>query len=288
MQHLTVNILNSSLLKANNKRGFIFLLCSFYINFLAAQSLVLSFEKEVPIEEVAAVSMDRNGYFYLADFNGNVRKLNAEGVEIYKFSPDKPGIATNLESWQTLRTLVFYADFQEYVFLDRFLNSSPLYNIEQAGFGFVSLLTLSEDNQLWLFDNENISLTKYDYNTNQITLRAPINNYVISENNNLNFLKTYQQQLFLNDKLTGILVFDIFGNYIKTLPYPGLDYFNFYKNSIYFIKENNIVLIDLYSLSQREITLPDEKPYAFAFVQDDHVVLIDKKAMSFYKIKKKP
>ncbi len=255
---------------------------------LCAQTYLLNLEKKVPINETAAVSIDRNGFYYLADFNGDVHKLDQQGKEVNKYSPDKPGVATNLEAWQTLRTLVFYADFQEFVFLDRFLNFSPLYSIAQAGVGFISLLTLSEDNQIWLFDNENIRLIKYDYNTNQITLTSPIINYVIQENNNLNYLKTYQQQLFLNDKLNGILVFDNFGNYVKTLPFIGLEYFNFYKNKIYFIDQENIILFDLYTLKQEEIALPEDKNYNFVFLEENQVVLIEKETMYFYSLQKKP
>ena len=238
---------------------------------VAAQQTLPQWLKSIPISQPTALSKDRKGNIYIANDAGDVLQFDIDGNLINTYSPDKPGVVTLIEAWAALRILIFYQDFQEYLFLDRFLNASPYYQIDHEDVGFSSLLTLAEDNNLWLIDNENLNLVKFDITTNQVLINTSLNNYILMEGNDLNFIRAYQQQVFINDAGNGILVFDNFGNYIKKLPVKGLDYFNFQKDELYYLSDGAIHFINLYSLQERTIPLGAKKRY-------HSVLLIDNKA----------
>ena len=238
---------------------------------VAAQQPLPRWLKSIPVSQPSALSKDRKDNIYIANDAGDVLQFDINGNRINTYSPDKPGVVTLIEAWAALRILIFYQDFQEYLFLDRFLNASPYYQIDHENVGFSSLLTLAEDNNLWLIDNENLNLVKFDITTNQVLINTSLNNYILMEGNDLNFIRAYQQQVFINDAGNGILVFDNFGNYVKKLPVKGLDYFNFHQDELYYVYGDAIHFINLYSLRERTIPLGAEKQY-------HSVLLIDNKA----------
>ncbi|MDN5212386.1 hypothetical protein QQ020_10030 [Fulvivirgaceae bacterium BMA12] len=250
----------------------------------SGQSTTLQWEKSIPITQPSAISKDRNGFIYCANDLGDVIKYDHAGNIINTYSPDKPGVITLIEAWPALRTLVFYADFQEYLFLDRFLNASPNYQVSRENIGFSVLLTLSEDNNLWLVDNESLNLIKFDNTTDQILINASLNNYILEANNRLNFIKAYQQQVFINDANAGILVFDNLGNFMKKLPVKGLGYFNFLKDELYYLSDNTINFIHLYNLQERSVTIRSDKDYQNVLLVKDKAFLIGPRAIDIYRV----
>ena len=250
---------------------------------VTGQPTLLKHQKSIPASNPTAISKDRNGYIYIANDTGDIIQYDSNGNQTNTYSPDKPGEVTLIEAWSALRILIFYADFQEYLLLDRFLNASPHYQISNEGVGFSSLLTLAEDNNLWIVDNENLNLIKFDKYTNQVLINTSLNNYILIEDNTLNFIKAYQQQIFINDAASGILVFDNFGNYVKKLPITGLAYFNFLKDELYYLSNGAINFINLYSLKERTIPL-DSKVYDKVLLVDNNAFLIGKEAVDIYKL----
>lgn len=263
--------------------SFFALICLVILN-VSGQSSLLQWHKSIVLSNPTAISKDRNGYIYLANDKGDITQYDDNGNVINTYSPDKPGIVTLIEAWPVLRILVFYADFQEYILLDRFLNTSPYYRISGEEVGFSSLLTLAEDNNLWLVDNENLNLIKFDNTTNQVLINASLNNFILAEDNDLNFMKAYQQQVFINDANGGILVFDNFGNYVKKLPLTGLSYFNFLKDELYYLSGDAIHFIHLYSLQERTISLKTDKTYKSVLLINNKVILIGQKTMDIFKL----
>lgn len=248
------------------------------------QSLLPRLKKSIDISNPGALSKDRRGYVYIANDAGDVIQYDFNGNKVNTYSPDKPGIVTLIEAWAALRILVFYEDFQEYLFLDRFLNASPYYQIGRENVGFSTLLTLAEDNNLWLIDNETLNLIKFDNTTDQILINTSLSNYILVANNNLNFMRAYQQQVFINDATSGILIFDNFGNYVKKLPLTGLGYFNFHKDELYYLSDGAINFINLYSLQERSIRLGLDKTYDKVLLARNNAFLFRKEAVDVFEL----
>lgn len=246
--------------------------------------MLLQKEKSIAISNPTALSKDRNGYIYIADDAGDIIQYDFNGNKINTYSPDKPGVVTLIEAWPALRILVFYQDFQEYLLLDRFLNASPYYQVDRNDVGFSTILTLAEDNNLWLIDNESLNLIKFDNTTNQVLISTSLSNYILADNNDLNFIKAYQQQVFVNDATSGILIFDNFGNYIKKLPVRGLHSFNFHKDELYYMTDGAINFINLYSLKERSIPVGPDGHYNSVLLVNEKAFLIGKENVDVFKL----
>ncbi|GAB5523596.1 MAG: hypothetical protein Roseis2KO_14680 [Roseivirga sp.] len=234
---------------------------------------------------VVNASTDRQGNLYVASNNGDIDRFDKSGDLAYHFSPDKKGNATLIEAWQGLRTFVFYRDFQQYLFLDRFLNNSTPFDIGNGLSTYFELGTIAGDNNLWLIDQQELTLKKLDIEISEFLVETPLNLNLDPDNYELSFIREYQNLLFISDKSSGVLVFDNLGNYLESLPLTGLNHFSFSGNELLGLNAtgDKAMLIDIYTKKEREISLPDPS-YQFVFMENSRLYCVAAKRIDIFKL----
>ncbi|MFL5731022.1 MAG: hypothetical protein ACJ75J_16160 [Cytophagaceae bacterium] len=244
--------------------------------------------KSVSTLPVQKVSIDRYNFIYYADDRGNVYKYDQEGNLLLTFSPRKNSDVTLLEAWRNVNILVFYRNYQEFIFLNRFLTETPNFILDEEGqdqdksVGFARLATFTGDNNLWIIDDDDFSLKKLDLTYNKLIIHTPLELVLDKKTYDFNFMREYQNLLFVNDKNSGILVFDNLGNYKSKLEFKGLNYFSFQGNSLYFIEDGHIRLYDIYTGEESKIKLPEGKQFQYALLGDKRAYLFTDKSMEVY------
>ncbi|MDA0194383.1 MAG: hypothetical protein O2887_02285 [Bacteroidetes bacterium] len=234
--------------------------------------------REIITKGVVSVSQDRNGSIYVADKFGNLNRYSANGDLELTYSTPKRGAVTLLEAWPTLNILLFYQDFQSITLLDRFL--TPIVAIDlNDKVGFVRLATFNYESNFWLIDDSDFSLKLWDRRLDQITVVTPFNLLLNPDKYAITFMREYQNQLFISDLKSGILIFDNLGNYLRTLPFKGVEYFNFFGNEIYFLSDDGLNYYNIYSFEKRLVAV---KPTKFALDQKNGLVLIDENMIGIY------
>ena len=71
------------------------------------------------------------------------------------------------------------------------------------------------------------------------------------------FMFDNNDRLYVNDSTLGILVFDVFTNYIKTIPIKGIVDFKILGDDLYFSKNQVLYGYKLKGLLQKSVQLPD-------------------------------
>jgi hypothetical protein len=259
---------------------FPFLYLTGFLHICSGQSLQLI--TTIPVNKPEKVSIDRFNNIYIAEAKGNIHQFNSGGKLLQTFSPTKPGKISHIEAWQAVTIFVFYQDFQQALFLDRFLTPSPPISLNDLHNGFIRLATISNDQNLWMIDETDLSLKKYNLKQNNYTINSPLNLQLEQKKMDLNLIKEYQNLLFINDRINGILIFDILGNYLRKIPEKEIDYFNFLKNEIYYLQNNEIRLINIYDQKERIITIPDQEPYKFALATENQIFLISDSSLKIF------
>jgi hypothetical protein len=124
MANLSKDSLNSKSLRTN-----IILIFLVFSSFAVSAQV---WEKITTVDlnqNIEQVSIDRQGNLYMEVESGAIEKYNRNGVFQRHFSPNKKSNPSLIEAWQGLRVFVFYKGFQEYLFLDRLMNSSERYTL---------------------------------------------------------------------------------------------------------------------------------------------------------------
>lgn len=237
----------------------------------------------VEIKEPTEVSIDRAGNIYFATFNGDIIKYTPLLKEKFIFSPFNPNTTTILEAWQGLRIFSFHRDLQQYRLINRNLSLNEDYSFPTDVIGFAEIATPSYDNNIWVIDQIDFSLKKYDIFSKRVSSRTPLDQVLNPDNYEFLHCKEYQNRLFVSTRNYGILIFDNFGNYIKTYQNKGISFFNFWKDTIYFLEGNTLVKLNLYNEEAVNYELPSQMKWLFVLVFEDRTYLFSKDKLLVYK-----
>lgn len=229
--------------------------------------------RTIKLATTGVASLDRRGTLYVVDRQNNIVQLGAEGQALNTYSPALPGHIAQLEAWNTTKILAFYDDRQQLLLLDRFL--APLTQVRTADFldGTVRAATIAPDERLWLFDESNIALEQFDLNQQRPTITTPMDLLVGRSKPDFRFLRQYQNNVYLVDRVGGILVFDNLGNYRKKLPFTGLNYVGFLGDELYYVADTTLHFFHLYNFTDRVLPLPTS-PVQQVLVSDQYVYVL--------------
>jgi len=251
--------------------------------FIQGQHLESITEVDLP-GIIEHVSTDNSGNLFLATEDGLIFKYTSAGDSLLAFSPRKKSSIDLLEAGTGLKIFVFYRDFQEFIFLDRFLISSPYYSFNPDYVGFASLVTIGSDNDLWLLDQVDFSLKKYNVNTNVLEIASPLDLLMDPNNYQALFMKEYQNLVFISDINSGLYVFDNLGNYKKKIPVTGFSNFNFINDHLYYIRDGFLHMVNLYNGATSGIPLPPQENAKFVLMTEKNVFLISGKKLKILRI----
>jgi hypothetical protein len=238
----------------------------------------------IPISYPTSVSVDRKGDFYIADREGNINKYNTEGEHLLNYSPQKIGEISLLESWFAIRSFAFYRDYQEYLFLDRFLVPSPVYTLPEDLIGFARIATVAIDDNIWIVDDADMSLKKLDRANQFLLLNFPLIPVINDPDHGINYIREYQNQLFINNEKEGIMVFDNLGNYKFTIQEKGLNFFSFADDEVCFLREGELVFINIYDRKKRSVRLISDTAYLFCLAINNRIILIARNHAEIYSV----
>lgn len=204
------------------------------------------------------ISVSRQGNIFAALSKGDVLMLDSSGKIVQRFSPRKPARIHLLEAWNGLRILAFSRDFQSYFLLDRFLLSDGPVSLENDNGGYIRLLAPSQDGNLWVFDEATFQLKKINPANGNTIFSTPLDLVLSGKPHELSFMREYQNQLYIADKLGQILVFDQTGTFRKKLPLENCSWFGFEGEELYAIQGDSLVYFHPFLLSMRKKSLPEE------------------------------
>jgi hypothetical protein len=201
------------------------------------------------------MTTDNQGNLYVVKAN-ELAKYDKTGKQLYKYSNKSFGNITSVDVSNMLRILVFYKDFLQVVFLDNTLseNGDPI-NLEEIGFQRSQLVCSSNNSGMWIYDQQNFELTRLDQNllkTQQTgNLDATLNAVILPD-----YLMEYNNKVYLNNPTTGILIFDIYGTYYKTIPVKNVQRFQPIGDWIYFIADKKVKAYNTITTEEKQFDTP--------------------------------
>jgi len=223
---------------------------------------------------------DNQGSIYLV--NGNeLTKYDNVGRQLYKYSNKNFGNISFVDATNLLRILVFYKDFLQVVLLDNTLsiNGNPI-NLESIGFQQAQLVCSSNNSGIWIYDQQNFNLIRLDQNLLQSQQTGNLS-ALLSTTLQPNSLIEYNNRLYMNNFGKGLLIFDVYGTYYKTISIQGASLFQPIGDWIYFMSNNKLKAYNLESTQEKEFSLPNSEFTSFR-VELNNFILSNNKAIFIY------
>ena len=279
-------MLYSALMSSNlsNMKVKFILLFSISLSFMINAQALRKLHEFKPAEAPVAISIDRNGKLYFGSQDGVVSRYDKEGNLEFNNAPSKRYKITLIEAWQGLKTFVYSAPFQEYIFLDRFFNNSEFYHVEKNDLrSFDGLATIENDQTLWAFNTESQTLRKIDLFNNEVIFDNQLNLTLDIDEIDPEHIRVYQNLVFISEKDHGIAIFDNLGGFLDFIPKKGIAYFSFNKNEIILYDGKSLQLIDIYKKTKREIALGNLS-FDYVMMENNQIIGISAKTIQRFEI----
>lgn len=221
-----------------------------------------------------------NFYFIQKDI---ITKFSPKLDTLFQQSFKLAGDLTSMDVGQSLKILLYSQDQNIIAYLDNTLTmkESPIYMADK-GLYMAELVTLSMlNNDLWVYNAENFALEKYNQNFKRVFKSENLASLLYQELRP-NYLVESEDQLYLNNPDHGVLVFDVYGTFLKTLPIKRVSKIRVLDKKIFYIKNDFIHYYDEKTLNTDKFKLP-VKGIKYFCVSGEYLVLYDGKFIHFYK-----
>lgn len=159
--------------------------------------------------------VDNVGNIYIVINDQQLKKLNDKGDSVAVYNDVKRyGKIYSVDVSNPFKILVFYKETSTIVVLDRLLSTKNTIDLRRSGIQQVSVVRLSYDNNIWLYDELEARIRKIDDNGKLLMESADLRT-VFEEAPSFQFLFDDNRSLYLYDKSKGWFVFDYYGGFVK-------------------------------------------------------------------------
>ena len=220
---------------------------------------------------------------YLITEKNQLKKIRANGDSLAVFNDVKKyGNPTLLDVSNPLKVLLYYKNFSTVIILDRFLAVRNTINFRNQNIFKVKTLATSYDNNIWIFDEQNISLKKINdegkvlsetLDLRQLFDTVPSPGQITDKNN----------FVYLYDEYRGFYIFDYYGSFKNNLPFLNWKHIAVYGNKIMGFKGDTFYSYEINSFNLKSYKLPIFfKDYMDIKTMNGKIYLLKKTGVEIY------
>jgi hypothetical protein len=235
-------------------KGFKLLYILMFIGSVCMAQSKFSLNTTIPIK-ADFFTTDKQGNVYIVKAN-ELSKYTKAGKLLYKYSNKNFGNIDFVDASNLLRLLVFYKNFSQVVFLDNTLTlSADPVSLDRMGFQQTQLICSSYNNGMWLYNQQNLELVRLNQ-TFEKTQQTGNLSLLLNQNLLPDNLMEFDNKVYLNNPSTGILIFDIYGTYYKTVGVKNVKCFQPIADWVYYMADNKVKAYNLKTLDETEFEMP--------------------------------
>jgi hypothetical protein len=240
--------------------------------------------KSYPVK-AAFMTTDKLGNCYTVLENNELDKYNNAGLPEFNFSNKTLGKLKCVDATNPLKVLLFYQDFNQVLVLDNKLSLRTQFSLRELDILQPLLICTSVNEGMWVYDQEDFQLKRLDMelktvqesgNIVQIT-GAALQPVQLVESNGY---------LYMNNPKTGILVFDLFGTYYKTIPVKDIASFQVVGDELFYYKGIVLNKFQLKTLEDKVYVLPEpaDSTLKFVRIENQKIFILKTEALNIYSI----
>ena len=210
----------------------------FFLSFICQQA---SAQTTLIATQVKNYQVDRLDNVLYIDLKSYVTKIESTRLKTNYYAALASGSPEILDATNPFAIMVYYPSFFQVKILDVNLAEIGSYDLRAIyPNSFFNLVCTAPVNGFWAYDEFSRKLVRLDGNF-QIKQQSQDLYLFTKKIIKPNFLSANNEFVYLNDPMVGIMVFDIFGSYQKTIPLLGLKKFTVNEGKIVYGKDGHIL-----------------------------------------------
>jgi hypothetical protein len=266
------------------KRSFFLLLLSIAVILISGFSeerAYFTFQKSIAFK-AREIYSDHIGNYYLVT-RDKVQKVNLTDSLTQFHQRQNIGAITTVDVSNPMKTIIYYRDYRKVEILDTWMSMIREIDLDEYGYMQVSAVCGSSTNGIWLYDENTAQLNRItdggDLILQSVSTRQSMNKVL-----HVSYLLEKNAKVYVSDPEVGIVQFDMFGSYIKTLPLKGVKKFSIFSDQIVFFDQGKIYNYNPLTLETKELILPDTKVIDATLLKNK-LVAIDNDSVRIYSFK---
>jgi hypothetical protein len=235
--------------------------------------------RSIPFVNVSFTT-DKLGNAYVVTDN-QLLQFDAKGKPVANYSETTLGALRSVDAGNPMKLVLFYPDFAQINTLNTKLALQSIVNVRSTGIVQPTVVCNSDHEGYWVYDMQDFQLKKIDLSL-QVQFQSGNLSQIIGSDILPNFLVESGDYVYLNNPSTGILVFDLFGTYFKTIPLKTLGGFQVIGDQILYLEDDKLMSYDQKSAMSKEIKLPPHGALLNARIEDHELYLLTTTSLTFY------
>lgn len=195
------------------------------------------------ISNVDHIDIDQFGFTYVS-IGEKLTRYDKDFKVIASYSEPLLGDITEVDATNALNPVLWFGETYRVGILDNRLNESQILNLLDLGFYDPKLISVSDEQHLWIYDQSEDKLIRFSLESNKRTNESLNVSQILGAENQPNQLYSSFEKIYLNVPEKGILIFDPLGAFLELIAIPEIDHMVLYKNELYFLKKGQISRLD--------------------------------------------
>ena len=208
-------------------------------------------------EQITYFTSDKLQQFYL--INGKEELLKYQDLDAapqFLFSNQLLGQPGFVDATNPFNLVLYYPQYGKVRFLDRTLSEIGALDLFDKGVAAVSAVARSSDNHIWYYDEVQTRLIKIGQEGTIMT-QSDRTDMLLGMPLQVKMIQEHGQRVYLADPTQGLVVFDVFGQYLLTVPVKGVHDFQILNGQLIYLQNGNIHRYDLQTSKEIEVALPE-------------------------------
>ena len=242
------------------------------------------FEKFIP-GSYNFMEVDVLNNLYVVTAGNQLKKINANGDSVAVFNDVKKyGNPSLIDVTNPLKVLLFYKNYATVVMLDRLLSERNSINFRKQNIFRVKAIATSYDNNIWLFDEQDLTLKKID-EQGKILQQSTDWRVIMNEVPSPEVIIDHNNLVYLYDAAKGFYVFDYYGTFKNNLPFTQWENVSIGSNRLSGFSGKQYFSYELQSLNLKTYTLPVFfKGYTAIKAMNGKIYLLKEQGIEIYSV----
>ncbi len=245
----------------------------------------LKLVKTHEINNSQLTAVDYIGNYYIQN-NNELWMFNRFDTLFRKFSIINLSDVSSIDASNALKIQLYYKELGKILYIDNNISDfSTAISLNDMSLAQSTLVCSSYDNGFWCYLPGTMSLYRYDQYLKRVVDIESINRFMSLSVMEPMFMKEYSNTLYLFFPDYGLLVFDIFGAYVQTLPITQLQYPDIQSAELIHFKNDTLYFQSLPDIAKTSsLALPHHDGLQSVRFSSGKVYMLTKNKLFIYKL----
>ena len=184
--------------------------------------------------------------------------FDRHGVQVAHNSLNAFGLISRIDAYSSMKPIIFSRNQGQLALLDNTLSiQGSTMDLSRNGYPQVTLVCTGVQGRFWFFDERDMALIRVDGKLQELANTGRLDQ-LLSFTPQPTFMEESDSRLYMIDPEHGVLVFDLFGSFVRTLPIHGADRIQVREGFLWYVQDGQLERYDLRAFTTEIVPWPQD------------------------------